>query len=329
MTRSRVKRSSPRVVLALAAVILAGCLGTTTDSTAPVDIMSPGKWVPLAPMPTARQEVAVAELNGRVFVIGGFGAGSEAVPTVEVYDPATDRWETRAPLPAPTHHAAAAVIDGRLFVVGGYSGGRVSWTPLRTVYEYDETRNSWSTRAPLRLARGGLAVATVGGRLHAVGGSGDSASAAHEVYEPTPDRWTDAPPMPTARDHLAAVAFQGKLWAIGGRTSFVGTQFTNVEIYDPAANAWSTGPPLPVGRGGLAAAALGDRVYVFGGEAPLRIFSATEMYEVAGKRWIAKDPMRTPRHGIGAAVVGNRIYVPGGGTQPGYAAANVNEAYVP
>jgi N-acetylneuraminic acid mutarotase len=329
MTRSRVKRSSPRVVLALAAVVLAGCLGTTTDSTAPVDIMSPGKWVPLAPMPTVRQEVTVAELNGRVFVIGGFGAGSEAVPTVEVYDPATDRWETRAPLPAPTHHTAAAVIDGRLFVVGGYSGGRVSWTPLRTVYEYDETRNSWSTRAPLRLARGGLAVATVGGRLHAVGGSGDSASAAHEVYEPTPDRWTDAPPMPTARDHLAAVAFQGKLWAIGGRTSFVGTQFTNVEIYDPAANAWSTGPPLPVGRGGLAAAVLGDRVYVFGGEAPLRIFSANEMYEVAGNRWIGKDPMRTPRHGIGAAAVGNRIYVPGGGTQPGYAATNVNEAYVP
>ena len=329
MTRSRVKRSSPRVVLALAAVILAGCLGTTTDSTAPVDIMSPGKWVPLAPMPTARQEVAVAELNGRVFVIGGFGASSEAVPTVEVFDPATDRWETRAPLPAPTHHAAAAVIDGRLFVVGGYSGGRLSWTPLRTVYEYDETRNSWSTRAPLRLARGGLAVATVGGRLHAVGGSGDSASAAHEVYEPTPDRWTDAPPMPTARDHLAAVAFQGKLWAIGGRTSFVGTQFTNVEIYDPAANAWSTGPPLPVGRGGLAAAVLGDRVFVFGGEAPLRIFSANEMYEVAGNRWIGKDPMRTPRHGIGAAAVGNRIYVPGGGTQPGYAATNVNEAYVP
>jgi N-acetylneuraminic acid mutarotase len=135
--------------------------------------------------------------------------------------------------------------------------------------------------------------------------------------------------MPTARDHLAAVVFQGKLWAIGGRTSFVGTQFANVEIYDPATNTWSTGTPLPTARGGLAAAVLGDRVYVFGGEAPLRIFSANEMYEVAATRWIGKEPMRTPRHGIGAATVGNRIYVPGGGTQPGYAATNVNEAYVP
>jgi N-acetylneuraminic acid mutarotase len=318
-----------RIALVLITLIAAGCLGTTTDSTAPLDILSPGTWIPLAPMPTARQEVAVAELNGRVFVIGGFGEDDDPVATVEVYDPAADRWETRTPLPAPTHHAAAAVIGGRLFVVGGYSGGRVSWTPLRTVYEYDEARSSWATRAPLRQARGGLAVVALGGRLHAVGGGGDGASAAHEIYEPTPDRWTDAPPMPTARDHLAAVAFQGKVWAIGGRTSFMGTQFATVEIFDPAANSWSAGPPLPTARGGLAAAVLGDRVYVFGGEAPLRIFSANEMWEVAGNRWIGKDPMRTPRHGIGAAVVGGRIYVPGGATQPGYASTVVNEAYVP
>jgi N-acetylneuraminic acid mutarotase len=324
-----VSRRGERVALAVAALIVAGCLGRTTDSTAPLDIQSPGRWVPLAPMPTARQEVAVAELNGRVFVIGGFGADNEAVATVEVYDPAADLWETRTPLPAPTHHAAAAVIEGRLFVVGGYGGGRVSGTPLRTVYEYDEARGSWATRAPLRQARGGLAVVALGGRLHAVGGSRDDASAAHEIYEPIPDRWTDAPPMPTARDHLAAVAFQGKLWAIGGRTSFLGTQFATVEIFDPAANSWSTGTPLPTARGGLAAAALGDRVYVFGGEAPLRIFSANEMWEVAGSRWIGKDPMRTPRHGIGAVVIGGRIYVPGGATQPGYASTNVNEAYVP
>jgi N-acetylneuraminic acid mutarotase len=311
------------------AVALAGCLGRTTDSPAPVDIQTPGAWTTLAPMPSARQEVAVAVLNDRVFVIGGFGPGGESVATVESYDPTTDRWETRVPLPAATHHAAAAVVGGRLFVAGGYGGGRVSWTPLRTVYEYDEARNSWATRAPLRQARGGLAMVTLGTRLHAVGGAADSTSNAHEAYDPEADRWVDAAPMPTARDHLAAAALQGKLWAIGGRTSFVGTQYATIEIYDPATDGWSTGVPLPVGRGGLAAAVLADRLYVLGGEAPLRIFSANEMYEVAGQRWIAKDPMRTPRHGIGAAVIGNRIYVPGGGTQPGYAATNVNEAYAP
>ena len=149
-------RRLSRGALGIVTLIAAGCLGKTTDSTAPLDIQSPGKWIELAPMPTARQEVAVAELNGRVFVIGGFGADSEVVATVEVYDPASNGWQTRTPLPAPTHHAAAAVVDGRLFVVGGYGGGRVSGTPLRTVYEYDEARSSWATRAPLRQARGAL-----------------------------------------------------------------------------------------------------------------------------------------------------------------------------
>ena len=181
MTRSRVKRSSPRVVLALAAVILAGCLGTTTDSTAPVDIMSPGKWVPLAPMPTARQEVAVAELNGRVFVIGGFGAGSEAVPTVAVYDPATDRWETRAPLPAPTHHAAAAALPDRIFVFGGEA-------PLRIFSAnemYEVAGNRWIAKVPMPTPRHGIGAAVIGGRVYVPAGGtqpGFAATAANVVY---------------------------------------------------------------------------------------------------------------------------------------------------
>ncbi|MBI4629017.1 MAG: galactose oxidase [Candidatus Rokubacteria bacterium] len=318
-----------RLHAAIIAFGLSGCVGATTDSPAPMDVGTPGSWTARAPMPTARQEVAVAALDGRVVVIGGFGASRSPVATVEAYDPATDRWETRAPLPVPLHHAAAAVVGGRLFVAGGFTGGAVSWTPQRTVYEYDAARGSWATRAPLRTARGGLALVALGGRLHAVGGDTGRVTGAHEVYDPAADRWTEAPPMPTARDHLAAVAFQGRLWALGGRTSFLGTQYAAVEIYDPAGDRWTEGPPLPIGRGGLAAAAVGDRVFVFGGEAPLRIFSAAEMYEVAGRRWIGKDPMRTPRHGIGAAVVGGRVYVPGGGTEPGFAATGVNEVYTP
>jgi Kelch motif len=94
----------------------------------------------------------------------------------------------------------------------------------------------------------------------------------HEVYDPGSNVWKTANAMPTARDHLAAAAFRGRVWALGGRSSFLGTQYPNVEIYDPSADAWRTGQPLPRGRGGLAAAALPDRVLVFGGEAPFRIF---------------------------------------------------------
>src|SRR5262249_29692397 len=140
--------------LALAVLVVGGCLGKTTDSTAPLDILTPGRWVELDPMPTARQEVAVAELHGQVFVIGGSETAGlcpahEPDTRAAVSDPTSHAWEPAAPPPGPTHPAAAAVIDGRLFVVGGYGGGRVSSTPLRTVYEYDEARSSWATPAPL------------------------------------------------------------------------------------------------------------------------------------------------------------------------------------
>jgi N-acetylneuraminic acid mutarotase len=311
------------------ALLLAGCVGRITDSSAPVDQSAPGRWTTLTPLPAPRQEVAVAALGDRVWVIGGFGEGAEPVATVETYDPALNIWETRASLPVALHHGAAAVVNDRLFVVGGFGGGRVRWEALDAVYEYVAARNAWEARAPLPTPRGALAVAVLDGRLHALGGSGDKVSNAHEVYDPVTNTWTRANAMPTARDHLAAVAFQGRVWALGGRSSFMGEQYGNVEIYDPATDSWRTGVPLPAGRGGLAAAALPDRILVFGGEAPLRIFSATEMYEVAGNRWIAKEPMPTPRHGIGAAVIGGRVYVPAGATQPGFAATAVNEAYTP
>jgi N-acetylneuraminic acid mutarotase len=314
---------------ALVAAGAAGCLGATTESSGPVDVTTPGAWTTLAPMPTARQEVGVATLDGLIYVIGGFGSSGQAMITVEAYDPALNEWTTKAPLPTATHHPAAAVANGRLFVLGGYTGGRLSWSAVPTVYEYDPARNAWTTRAPLPTPRGALAAVVLGERIHALGGSDDGATGAHEVYDVASNRWTAANPMPTARDHLAAVAFQGRVWALGGRTSFMGQQFDKVEIYDPATNSWQTGPPLPRGRGGLAAALLGDRIFVLGGEAPLRIFNATEMYEPAGNRWIVKAPMPTPRHGIGAAVAGGRIYVPGGGREPMLAATDVNEAYTP
>lgn len=324
-----VRRACRLPALGLLVCALAGCLGASTSSPAPIDIAAPGTWRSLAPLPTPRQEVAVAALGDHVWVIGGFGATAEPTATVESYDPATDTWTARPPLPEPVHHAAAVTVGERLFVLGGYTGGRVRWEPLDHVWEWNASRGGWEARRPMPTARGALAATELGGRIHALGGAASGPLNAHEVYDPAADRWSTRNPMPTARDHLAAVTFGGRVWALGGRASFMGEQYANVEIYDAAVDAWRTGTPLPRGRGGLAAAALADRILVFGGEAPLRIFSATEMYEPAGDRWIAKTPMPTPRHGIGAAVVGGRVYVPGGAREPGFAVTAVNEAYTP
>src|SRR5262245_40339889 len=47
-----------------------------------------GRWTIGTLMPSARTEVAVAEVGGKIYVVGGFGGERE----LEVYDPAADRW---------------------------------------------------------------------------------------------------------------------------------------------------------------------------------------------------------------------------------------------
>jgi N-acetylneuraminic acid mutarotase len=81
------------------------------------EISSP--WTNGAPLPSPRSEIAGAALNGKIYIIGGFGRSGQSTTTVEVYDPIADKWTTASPLPQPLDHTAAASFDGKLYVVGG------------------------------------------------------------------------------------------------------------------------------------------------------------------------------------------------------------------
>jgi N-acetylneuraminic acid mutarotase len=89
-----------------------------------------GRWIMGTLMPSARTEVAVAEVGGKIYVVGGFGGERE----LEVYDPAADRWSRGASIPRALHHAAAVGLNDKLYVVGGFVEG---WTPTDDVHEYD------------------------------------------------------------------------------------------------------------------------------------------------------------------------------------------------
>jgi N-acetylneuraminic acid mutarotase len=54
-----------------------------------------GSWTMKAPIPLARNEVALAAVGGKVHVIGG-NIQNVAGTYHDEYDPATDRWRTRA-----------------------------------------------------------------------------------------------------------------------------------------------------------------------------------------------------------------------------------------
>ena len=133
-----------------------------------------------------RQEVAVAELDGLIYVVGGFLGDGSTSPAAEVYDVAADRWRSIAPLPAAVHHAGAAAIEGRVYVLGGFDDrGAVD-----AVWAYDPAADAWQRRAPMPSNRGALAVV-----VSAVGftRSGESGAARWATWQPTIRRLMPGP----------------------------------------------------------------------------------------------------------------------------------------
>ncbi|MGZ8385340.1 MAG: Kelch repeat-containing protein [Nitrospira sp.] len=298
-----------------------------------------GTWRTAAPSPTKRTEVAAASLDGKIYVVGGFEKPSlgnvlnfAITPSVEVYDPATDRWTSKAPLPVGLHHVGIGAVDRQLYVIGGYTKSGLSvWNPVATVYVYDPATDRWTERAPMLTARGALSVTEHEGKLYAIGGydrKGNNAQV--EVYDPLRNVWTTAASLPTPRDHLATATVAGKIYAIGGRID--GDYSRNlavVERYDPATDRWRRVADLPTARSGVTAAVVEGKIYVIGGEGTAGTFNENEVYDPARDIWQRLTPMPTARHGLGSAVVQGRIYVISGGPSPGGSFSDVNEVFIP
>ncbi|MBI4338079.1 MAG: galactose oxidase [Chloroflexi bacterium] len=299
-------------------------LCTRPEKTGPLEGRAlDGFWSRLASAPTARSEVAVAELNGRIHVLGGLGPGATAN---EEYDPPTDTWRGRAPVPQRVDHAAAVATEGKLYFIGGFDG---SFRPISSVWAYASQTDTWTRKADLPTPRGALSAAVVDGKIYAIGGRGPQGDVGtNEEYDPATDTWRSRSPMLTPRDHLAVVEVRGKVYAIGGRLGTFAQNLDDNEVYDPATDTWTRLDPLPTPRSGIAAAAVDGQIHVFGGEAVEGTFNANERYDPATNAWKTMPPMPTARHGLGAVALGDRIYTLAGGPTPGGSQSPLNEVFI-
>src|SRR5215218_2106349 len=155
-----------------------------------------GVWTMKKPLPAPRNEVALAAVGGKVYVVGG-SVGGTAVPMIDEYDPPSDAWRTRAAMPKGLDHLGVAVIDGMIITVGGFIGS-VHRGAVSDVYEYNVAADTWRTLAPMKNPRGSVAVAVLDGKVHAVGGRGVDNSftvGTHEVFDPVTGQWSERAPL--------------------------------------------------------------------------------------------------------------------------------------
>lgn len=91
-------------------------------------------WRKLASMNVARYEFACAEVNGKVYVVGGNGMDGDSLSSVEMYNPDTDKWTLIESLRRPRWGCFACSFEGKLYVMGGRSSFTIGNSKFVDVY---------------------------------------------------------------------------------------------------------------------------------------------------------------------------------------------------
>ncbi|HEX5219574.1 MAG TPA: kelch repeat-containing protein [Verrucomicrobiae bacterium] len=275
------------------------------------------RWGTRANLIEANSEMGVAELDGKIYVLGGYPASRVTVNTVQVYDSVSNTWRLGAPLLLGVNHPMPAVANGKVYVIGGQTDTGSAY--VNNVQEFDPVTSNWTYRAVMPTARSAGTAVVIGDRIYVAGGRPPRGND-FAVYHATSNTWQILPNLPTQRNHIAACAIDGKIYVVGGRLAagFQSAMTNILEVFDPVLNQWSTRVPMPTARGGINGIAANGNFFVFGGEGPNGVFDEMEMYVPAQNRWYRLEPLPIAVHGVtGSALVNGWIHLPGGGTSTG------------
>lgn len=102
----------------------------------------------LQTMPNARCAMGVAELNGSLFVCGGYDR-TECLKSAEILNLADNRWSKLPDMSHPRGRTQFAKLNGLIYAVGGSDGHR----ELTTCEVFDYEREKWQPIAPLPTPR--------------------------------------------------------------------------------------------------------------------------------------------------------------------------------
>ena len=200
-------------------------------------------WEPVAPMPDARGSAAVGVHGTTVWLAGGLTANMRSIDAVSSYDTVANRWtrHDELRLPEARDHAGSAVVDGVLYLVGGRVGmhtrNRATVLTLNLTALASGAQASWVAKAPMPVARGGLAVAAAGRKIYAFGGEGNRGAAKGvfpdvAVYNIVTDSWEMAAPMTAPRHGFGAASVGDKVYVPGGGARQGGGEALSVnEVY--------------------------------------------------------------------------------------------------
>ncbi len=244
-------------------------------------------WTSKTPMPTPREDFAIAAYKNKIYVIGGhinlYSIGHSMSGINEVYDPQTDTWETKKSMPTPRCYLRANTVENKIYLVAGYNNielGPPSYIPdINEVY-YPET-DTWTIKAPMPNPVYAYASAIIDKKIYFFAG-GPEESDLNQIYNTETDSWSLGKNLPSLSRTVSAIATTGtlapkRIYVIGGSEGFAFALNLN-RIYDPVADEWSDGAPMITSRYAVALAVIDDFIYAIGGGEALNSVKTNEQY---------------------------------------------------
>jgi len=249
--------------------------------------VSNGVWSQLAPMPSPRGEVGVAELNGIIYCMGGWTGNIESDRN-HAYNIATGTWSVKANLPFRMASNDAVAYNGKIYLVGG-----IVENPASFFIEYTPETNLYRVLSPPLRTRRNAKLIVYQDRFYLLGGQYDHGldrfvTDQVEEYNPQTEVWTQKAPMPLGLQHYGASLINGKIHVICGAST--GWPVPNLVlhpthyVYDIATDTWSQKSDLPFSLFALETAVYNDELYIFGGNPSSSSFS-NQCHKITCVEW--------------------------------------------
>lgn len=273
-------------------------------------------WVSKASMSTARFDFGCAVIGGKIYAIGGHNKSGN-LSSAEAYDIKSNKWTKLKPMAAPRSSLQTTVLNGEIYAIGGIKTGDGGiGESVATVEKYNPVENTWVTLKPMNMEREYHRLATINGKIYAIGGSPNSSvQSTVEVYDTVSNTWMTKTPMSIPRMQFGMEIIGGKIYVIGGCGADPTTDNTlaTVEMYDPAKNEWTKKASMKTPRFSFQTEVIDGKIYAIGGlSIKTGNLSSVEVYDPVSDKWTAKKPMNTPRSWFQTAVVNGKIIVIGG-----------------
>jgi hypothetical protein len=224
------------------------------------DAYSPtrNRWRRIPSLPVAVDHAMAVSYEGRVYMLGGYGADRRPLERAFVFG--GGGWRELRAMPEPRAAAGAAVAGKYMYVVGGIGPRGVATTALR----FDLRKQRW-TSIPGPSPREHLAATALRGKVYAL--AGRTATAGNfdtfEVYTPSRKRWQPLPRIPDTRGGTGAAAVGNVILSIGGEEP--GGAIESVYRYQVEKRRWTrmhgrpAHAPSRAGSGRLPRARIRDR----------------------------------------------------------------------